>query len=245
MAQRQTAARRRQFISYGHQRGGVRAGLSDNVDRPCGPQPRAVCVRARAKIQSPGPSVTPGHHLRDVRLGGAIVLLCLLALSLTLVSREPWPIGLLFVSGMLLLIPFLVAFSTGKFDPFEPIYLWAALYGYMYVFKPFGRIASGWGFNYGGASLEKALVISIFGLLVFYIGYYSVGGSQLARHLPVMRGYMAARKLRRCGWFFIMLGAAGLWEYMSISGGWQVFWSKPHGFGGRADLTTAYVYQLP
>jgi len=189
--------------------------------------------------------VISSHHHRDVRLGGAIVLLCLVALSLTLVSREPGPIGLLLVSGLLLLIPFLAAFFRGEFDPFEPVYLWAALYGYIYVFKPAGRIVSGAGFTYSAASLDKALAISIFGLLVFYVSYYSAAGRNLARHLPVMRGYMDARKLRGCGWFFVLLGAAGLWEYMSISGGWRVFWSKPHGFGGRIDLTTAYVYQLP
>ncbi len=147
--------------------------------------------------------------------------------------------------GMMLLAPVLVAVLRKSFDPIEPIYLWLSVYGFIYLIKPVARVISGEPFSFGEENLEWAMSVSVIGLIAFYIGYYSRVGHVVASHVPSMLSEVSSRRIRIFALILIAIGAAGLWQYMEISGGWREFWSLPHGYGGKPELTTAYIYQLP
>lgn len=154
-------------------------------------------------------------------------------------------VGIFLLLGMLLFAPVIAAVVRRSFDPIEPIYLWLALYAYLYLFKPVYRIASGESFWYGDHNLGWAMSIAVIGLLAFYVGYFSAFGHFIANRVPAMRAHASPQRLRFFALGLIALGAVGLWQYMEVSGGWREFWAQPHGFGGKAELTTAYVSQLP
>lgn len=175
-----------------------------------------------------------------------ISLLVALAAGLnTIADRESIVTGLSLLLGIVILAPAFVASIRRSFDPIEPIYFWLPLYAYMYLIKPVARIAFGDRFWFGEQNLEWAMSVAIIGLLAFYIGYYCRLGPDIAHHVPLLGGEVSQRRVRICAWTFIIIGAAGLWAYMEASGGWREFWSLPHGYGGKAELSTAYIYQLP
>ncbi len=152
---------------------------------------------------------------------------------------------IILIFAIILAIPFALAFIKKNFDPFEPIYLWCILFGFLYLVKPAIQLIRGTSFRYGGNFLNEALIIAITGLLAFYLGYYSKIGKKIASWIPVIKSEISSKKLQIIAWIFIALGFLGLNQYIQISGGWQAFWSRPHGIAGQAHKTTAYLYQLP
>lgn len=147
--------------------------------------------------------------------------------------------------AMLLVLPPMISLRRKNFDAFEPIYLWIILYAFLYLANPLIQIAKGEPFTYGNEFLNKALWLAILGLAFFYLGYYGSWGRKIAGRLPVIKRAISSRKLTIIAWAFILIGFWGLNNYIQTSGGWQAFWSKPHGYGGQALKTTAYIYQLP
>lgn len=141
--------------------------------------------------------------------------------------------------------PFLIAWIRKNFNPFEPIYLWTIIYGYLYLAKPFVQIAKGQTFRYGGEYLNEALLLAILGLIVFYLGYYFNFGNKIANRIPIIKTEISSNKLFYVAWIFIIIGFWALNHYIQISGGWKIFWSRPHGLAGQATKSTAYLYQLP
>lgn len=184
-------------------------------------------------------------------MGSRALLVCagllaaLLGVLWPISEREPGLAGLALLLGVTLLAPVFLAAIRQSFDPAESIYFLLPMYAYVYLVKPVARVAAGEPFLFGAQNLEWAVVLSILGLLAFYLGYYSRLGERIVAHVPAMQAEISRRNVRRCAWAYILIGAAGLWAYMEVSGGWQVFWSVPHGYGGKAELTTAYVHQLP
>lgn len=160
-------------------------------------------------------------------------------------NLEPSIVGPFLLLSLVLSAPVFVAATRRSFDPVESIYFWLPMYAYVYLIKPAARIVFGEHFWFGEQNLEWAISVSIIGLLAFYIGYYCRLGRHIASYVPAMQNEVSRRRVRICAWIFIVVGAAGLWRYMDISGGWREFWSLPHGYGGKAELTTAYIYQLP
>lgn len=147
--------------------------------------------------------------------------------------------------GILLFVPLLVGAKRRSLNVLEPVFFWIVFYGYTYLGKPVVRVASGDRFWTGEENLDWAMAVAISGLLAFYGGYYSGVGVRLAAHLPAMTDNVSSVRLRRWATFYIVIGALGLWHYMGISGGWREFWSKPHGLGGKPELSTAYFTGLP
>ena len=177
-----------------------------------------------------------------------LCILCFVALSagLTAIGNiEADRIGFFLILGLLLMAPVFVAGIGRSVDPLESVYFWLPVYGYVYLIKPTVRVILGEPFWFGEENLEWALSIAIVGLIAFYVGYYCRLGAAISKHVPIMSGAISQRRLRFCGWAFIAVGAAGLWTYMETSGGWRQFWSLPHGYGGKPELSTAYIYQLP
>jgi hypothetical protein len=181
--------------------------------------------------------------------GAVAMCVALLIVLVLVVSRgladQPVAAGLFIALGFFLLAPAALSAARGSFNPLESINFFLGLYAYVYLIKPVVRIARGEDFLFGVSSLPWAIGVSIIGLLVFYAGYYSKLGGAVARGVPLLPATTRPRRLRAYAWAFIAIGGAALWTYMELSGGWREFWSRPHGYGGRADLTTAYLYQLP
>jgi len=139
----------------------------------------------------------------------------------------------------LLLIPYL---SSRRPDYLEPVYIFSVTYWYLYFGKPVIRIAQGQDFIYGGENVLLACSIAAVGLLCFYVGYYSRVSRHLAALFPLMSHPSDSARVRRCALAFVALGSTALWVYMSSSGGWRQFWSKPHGYGGVAGFSS-YISQ--
>jgi len=154
-----------------------------------------------------------------------------------------WLIFLVF--AILLAAPIIISIALKKFDPLAPIMLWIAMYGFLYFARPIALISKNETFTLGNEFLNRALLIAILGLICFYLGYYWDIGTRIAKHIPVIKKEISTRKLILTAFVFIAIGFWGLNDYIQTSGGWLKFWSKPHGYGGLAINTTAYIYQLP
>ena len=193
---------------------------------------------------------SPSHKtailITTTLLAAAIFGLFLTKILLFFSSTGYWPAFLIMILfAVLLAAPPLIALRKKCFDPFEPIYLWIVIYTFLYLAKPFVQILKNEPFRYGGEFINEALGLAIIGLLFFYLGYYSFFTRKIAARLPVIKKPISSRKLTVVAWAFIIIGFLGLNNYIQTSGGWQKFWSKPHGLAGQALKTTAYIYQLP
>ncbi len=189
---------------------------------------------------------------KDVKTGIIVLAVCagfLVALLFALsgiAPREPLVAVLLFLLGLALVAPVAVAAIRGSFDPLESINLWLPLFGYVYLVKPLARILTGQEFVFQGENLERALAVSVLGLVAFYVGYYSSLGRFIARKVPVMGGELSRRRLRMCAWVCITVGALGFYfGWLEAVGGWRAFFSVAHGMAARTEVGTAYIYQLP
>jgi len=160
------------------------------------------------------------------------------------VRLEIW--GLLLLTFALLSLPPIVAALQNRFDIFEPLYLWMALWLYLFCFRPLFSVLE------GTIVLEtyfsKALVISIIGLIYFYIGYFSRVGRQLAFRLPLIEGPYSSRVLRIDALAVAGLALTLLVAFIQASGGFTAYFSVPHKQGGRymdasTIFSTAYVWQ--
>jgi oligosaccharide repeat unit polymerase len=180
---------------------------------------------------------------------GAVGALLGLSVSLCLsclLSLERWTSFALMVPfAILLAAPVVLASIRRTFDAFEPIYLFLALYTFLYLVKPFIQLISREPFIMGGAYLNQALLLAMLGLVCFFIGYYSGIGKRIAAKVPTITREISSKRLTIVAWGLILIGFWGLNHYIQTSGGWETFWQKPHGAGGQALKTTAYIYQLP
>ncbi len=154
-------------------------------------------------------------------------------------------LAIMILFTILLILPPIFLLIKKRFDPLEPIYLWIIIYAFIYLANPFIQIVKDEPFTYGGELINKALWLAILGLVFFYFGYYGLWGKKVANRLPVIKQTISSNKLTIIAWIFIVIGFLGLNNYIHTSGGWRVFWSKPHGHGGQALKTTAYIYELP
>ncbi len=187
---------------------------------------------------------------KKIFIGLVAVFAILLIVSTSLLKSwilndEPLTILIMFLFALLLLTPLVIALYKKNVDVFEPIYLWLLMYGFLYLAKPIVQVINGYGFKYGGEYLNESLLLAMLGLICFYLGYYSNWGKKIAARLPIIKSEISSKKLFWIAWVFILLGFWGLNYYIQISGGWRVFWQKPHGLGGMAFKSTAYIYELP
>lgn len=175
---------------------------------------------------------------------GALWIALFLVLFVATKDVVPLP-SLFLLLGTLLMLPVVLATIQNRLNWVEAIYYWLPIYGFIYMIKPIARFLMGEPFLFGEENLDWALWVAILGLLAFYAGYGSNLGPYLAHRIPPMDQPISSRRLRISAWLFIAAGFTGLWAYMEHSGGWREFWSLPHGYGGKVEATTAYIYQLP
>lgn len=163
----------------------------------------------------------------------------------TIVNYDAATFSIMVLFAIVATTPFLTAWIRKKFDVFEPVYLWVAIYCFLYLLNPFVQITNGEAFSTGSKYLNSALLIAILGLICFYAGYYLDIAQKIATKIPVIKSKISSKKLFYAAWSLIVIGFLGFSYYIHISGEWMNFWRLPHGQGGAASQTTAYLYQLP
>jgi len=128
-------------------------------------------------------------------------------------------IALIVLVAAVLLVPLAVRISQRAFDPFEPICLFAAVYGAMFVIRPSAMLIRGDLAYEGPTRLDitptftKMLVVALLGAVGFVAGYLSPAGTRLAGALPVLKG---PRDLRLTGLLACALGAAGALAFVIV-----------------------------
>ena len=144
---------------------------------------------------------------------------------------------------MVLAFPFLLAFYRERINLLEPVYIFVAIYGYMYFLKPFITIIIGADFFYDEFIVAKAVGVSIIGIISLYMGYYLKIGGNIGKKLPIIKGPWNSWKLKAVAWCFLLWGISAYCIFINQSGGFYEFFSAPHGYGGKYSESTAYLYQ--
>lgn len=102
-------------------------------------------------------------------------------------SNGTWT--LVYVNASLVLLPFIVAAGSKHRDVFEPVHLFALVFGLFFVLRPILDLSSPGSLFWFGYSLEPtyatALGIGAVGACCFYIGYYIHFGVHLAERFPL------------------------------------------------------------
>jgi hypothetical protein len=123
-------------------------------------------------------------------------------------------IALIVLIAAILFVPLAMRISQRAFDPFEPIVLFAAVYGAMFVIRPSAMLIRDdlvyegprTTLDISGTSTEM-LVLALLGALGFVGGYLSPAGPALARRAPGLQG---PRDIRVTGLVAFVVGTAGI-----------------------------------
>lgn len=176
---------------------------------------------------------------------GLLLGLTSISISNSFLFNEHWDtFAIMALFGLVLLIPFLIAQINKKFDPFEPIYLWIVVYSFLYLTKPLVQIFTGQPFSYGEEFLNVALLLGILGIIFFYLGYYGGFGRKIVSYIPIIKSEISSKKISITAWTFIVIGFLGFnYGYVQPAGGWQTFWSKPHGLAAKLGSSSAYIWE--
>jgi oligosaccharide repeat unit polymerase len=89
--------------------------------------------------------------------------------------------------GIVLALPLVVRGLRGRFDPFEPIVVFALAYGVMFVARPAEMLLNGDLSYYGvdvRSTISRMLALALVGGVAFVCGYELTAGRALARVLP-------------------------------------------------------------
>ena len=126
-------------------------------------------------------------------------------------------IGLVAAIGVVLTIPILLRIVRRRFDPFEPLLLFALAYGVMFVARPASMIA-GHDLAYDGprgstdvsSAFSKMLVLALLGAISFVAGYEMSLGRRLANRWRAL-GDLTARPVVVAA---LVMGAAGVVSFL-------------------------------
>lgn len=129
-------------------------------------------------------------------------------------------LALIVLIAGVLLTPLALRVRQRAFDPFEPIILFAVVYGTMFVVRPGAMLISGDLVHEGpstrldiDATYTKMLVLALLGALGFVGGYLSSAGMRLAGLAPILRG---PRDIRLAGLIAFLLGSAGIGAFAIV-----------------------------
>jgi hypothetical protein len=123
-------------------------------------------------------------------------------------------IALIALIAVVVLAPVALRISQRTVDPFDPIFIFAAVYGVMFVLRPGAMLIRG-DLVYEGprttldvsATYNEMLVVALVGAVGFVAGYLSPVGARFAHAVPVLRG---PRDVRMTGVVAFVLGAFGI-----------------------------------
>jgi hypothetical protein len=89
--------------------------------------------------------------------------------------------------GVAITVALPLLLRRGRFDPFEPIAIFALAWSVMFVVRPIAIVVRDDTIFYGvdiGATLDEAVFFGLLGAVAFVVGYESPLGVRLARRLP-------------------------------------------------------------
>ena len=148
-------------------------------------------------------------------------------------------------TGGVLLTPVAVRAVQGRFDPFEPMFIFVMAYGVMFVVRPAAMLVNNdMGFMIADktvdleATFRSAATLGLLGAIGFVGGYFLRAGERLAEHIP---------RPPRPDLDRVLVGAAALW--LLGAGLYAIFLHQAAGSGsvlslalsGRSlELTQAY-----
>jgi hypothetical protein len=128
--------------------------------------------------------------------------------------------------GVVLAAPVLARIARRKFDIFEPIVLFAVVYGVMFVARPAAMLLED-SLVYEGPrstldvsrTFTEMLVMALFGALAFVVGYWLSLGGRLARaHRPPREDFRVGR-VTVAALLFGLVGVCSLGLFAASSGG--------------------------
>jgi hypothetical protein len=154
---------------------------------------------------------------------GALVLAAGFGCSVGIIGPSVGIGVLVVLAGLLALAPFALAALRGKFDIFEPVYLFAASYAVLFVLRPAFELSQP-----GGPALvvgqdpvpqyADALVAAILGGAAYYAGYYGALGSLLAQRVGIPRDDLWGASLAVFA-LVLTMGGLGLYAAFLIQSG--------------------------
>jgi hypothetical protein len=122
---------------------------------------------------------------------GVTVLVAAIAGTLVAAESPSTNVVLLVAIAGVLAAPVVLRVAQGRFDPFEPVFLFAIAFGVMFVVRPAAAVVSGnYGYGIGNGEevdflpgLTTALAAALVGALAFIAGYLAPAGEGLERRL--------------------------------------------------------------
>jgi oligosaccharide repeat unit polymerase len=126
-----------------------------------------------------------------------VVLFALvLAVGVTIFAPDSAAWLLVGAAALLSVLPFIIAAATRRFDPFEPVYLFAACFLLLFVFRPITDLSAPGGIpilNLGRRKIDvspeysHAMVLAVIAGIAFYAGYYLPFLKRLGKKIPIPR----------------------------------------------------------
>jgi oligosaccharide repeat unit polymerase len=191
------------------------------------------------------------------RITPVLVGIAVAALLGALAGYSPplsWRYALVGMAIFLSVLPFARAVAQRRFDPFEPVYLFALSFAVLFALRPIFDLSQPGGLpSFVGYALQStytaALAVGVIGAIGFYIGYYSRIGNRLAKSIAVPSGQWVGATL----FTFVVLGtlvSLGLFAiFLAGQGGLSAvaaFLSGRNPVSGAALHTSSgYLYTAP
>jgi hypothetical protein len=137
--------------------------------------------------------------------------------------------------GIVLVLPLAWRAVAGRFDPFEPIVVFAVAWGVMFVVRPSAILIRGDTTFFGvdiEPTLDRALLLALLGAVAFVIGYEGSVGTRVAARLPTPPAAVRTSVVLACAFAVSALGVLALAAFLLSAGGIQAVGTF---FGGRSD----------
>ena len=135
--------------------------------------------------------------------------------------------------------------ANRRFDPFEPIVVFALAWGAMFVVRPVAIVIRDDTNFYGvdiRATLDKAVLLGLVGAVAFVIGYETSLGPRVARRLPSPPGRIETRPALMWCFAASAAGIAALLLFLVPAGG---FGAIETFFAGRSTALNELLESSP
>jgi hypothetical protein len=135
----------------------------------------------------------------------------------------------------------------GRFDPFEPVAIFALAWGVMFVVRPIAIVIRDDTNFYGvdiGATLDEAVFLGLLGAVAFVVGYQRPLGARIARRLPPAPEQVDSRSALAWSVGAAATGVVALLLFLLPSGGVGAIGTFLGGRGAELDelLATSPMY---
>jgi oligosaccharide repeat unit polymerase len=165
-----------------------------------------------------------------------------------------WSYVLVAVAILLSALPFAIAVGQRRFDPFEPVYLFALSFAVLFAVRPLFDLTQPGGVPpFVGYPLQStyavALGVGVLGAIGFYIGYYTRVGARLARSIPVASGEWVSSTLYTVILLGVLLSFGLFAIFLRSQGGLSVLAAFLDGrnlvSGAALHNSSGYLYAAP